>query len=215
MSITLLDVENKVLNLLQKNVSYSGFYTSSKVIQAINECLDYISARMMMEGNGWMQKIGYITTVANTGEYALPTDCAIIRAVRYLIGDIYVPVYLDSQERDVYVKDNVQTQAPIRYRLISNKILFNPIPALIATNAVQLEYTAYTADLAAAIDVVDGQFEKALVWYVVYRSASILASTVGKAEADWIKYENQWYKVMENIITRRNSTPQYVREFQR
>jgi hypothetical protein len=215
MSVTLLDLETKVLSLLQKTAGYQGFYTTAKLVEAINDSLDYISARMMQEGNGWMQNIGYITTVANTDSYTLPTGCAIIRTVRFLINEVYVPITLDSQERDAFVKSDVQTQVPCRYRLLGNKIFFNPLPAIVGTNTVQIEYTSYPTELANSNDVVDPQFERGLVHYLKYRCASILTSQNGKPNPDWVRYENEWYKVMEGIITRRNSGPQFIREFAR
>jgi hypothetical protein len=168
----------------------------------------------MQEGNGWLQTIGYITTVANTPNYPLPTGCAIIRAVRYLVNTIYVPLKLDGQESEAFLPNDLQSQIPSRYRLVGGDIYFNPIPSLVGVNYLQIEYTAYPAELAAQGDAVISQFERGLIHYVTYRAASILASTVGKADADWLKYESQWYKVMENIIARRNSTPQVIRSFQ-
>ena len=214
MSVLLSDLETKVLNLLQKSPSYSGFYTQPKVIQIINECLDYVSARMMQEGNGWLQTIGYITTVANTPNYALPTGCAIVRSVRYLVNTIYAPLQPDGQEREAFLSSDFQTQIPSRYRLVGGDIYFNPVPSLVGVNYLQIEYTGYPSELVNLGDAVVSQFERGLIHYVTYRAASILASTVGKADADWLKYESQWYKAMENIISRRNSTVQFVRSFE-
>ena len=214
MAITLTDIQAEVLNILQKSPTYSGFYTADKVTRAVNESLAYVSARMMMEGNGWRQTIGYITTVANTASYALPTGCSIINAVRYLYNDIYVPMLYDDQSMNSQVAANTQLQlAPSRYRLVGNQLYFNPVPTFVGTNYVQIEYTTYPAKLTTGSDTLPEEIDQALYYYLVYRCADTLVAQTANAQPEWSLNTLQWYNAMESIISKRLRVFQVIGEF--
>lgn len=214
MAFTLAQIRTDVLNLLQKDPSYQGFYTTTKCNAIINESMAYISARMMMEGEGWMQTIGYITTTAGAATYPLPTGCSIINAVRYLYSDIYVPLTYDDQSFDSQVASTSSlSQAPFRYRIVGTNILFNPAPLLVGTNYIQLEYTTYPTVLAADSDQLSAQFDSGLYYYIVYRTAGALVAQTGQAVAEWQIYERQWFDIMQNIISKRNRVMQVISDF--
>lgn len=214
MAILLSEVQAEVLNILQKSPTYQGFYTTDKVTRAINESFAYVVARMMMEGNGWRQTIAYITSVANTPTYALPTDASIINAVRYRYGDVYVPLTYEDQSTTSQSASNSQVAgATGTYRLVGNQLYFNPVPQMVGTDYIQIEYTTYPAALSVGTDPVPTEFDKGLYYYVVYRSCGILVGQSGNAQPEWQLYEVQWFNVMENIISKRLRVQQVIGEF--
>lgn len=214
MAFTLAQIRADVLNILQKDQSYQGFYTTDKCNRIINESIAYISARMMMEGEGWLQTIGYITTVANTASYTLPTGCSIINSVRYLYSSVYMPLTYDDQAFDSQVAAGTSlTQCPYRYRIVADKLYFNPLPLLVGTNFVQIEYTSYPTALSSDSDTLLSQFDSGLYYYLVYRTASALVAQTGQAVSEWQVTERQWYEVMENIISKRNRVQCVIADF--
>ena len=214
MAFTLAQIRAEVLNILQKDASYQGFYTTDKCNRIINESMAYISARMMMEGEGWLQTIGFITTTANTPSYTLPTGCSIINSIRYLYSDVYLPMVYDDQAFDTQIAASSSlTQCPYRYRIVADKIYFNPIPLLVGPNYIQIEYTSYPATLAADGDSLLSQFDHGLYYYLVYRTAGALVAQTGQAVAEWQIYEQQWFSVMQNIISKRNRVQCVIADF--
>lgn len=210
----LSEVQADVLNILQKSPTYQGFYTTDKVNRAINESIAYVCARMMMEGEGWRQVIGYITTVANTPGYTLPADVSIINAVRYLYGDVYVPLtYEDQSTASQSASPASLGGSSSTYRLVGNQLYFNPVPQMVGTNYVQIEYTSYPTALSSGADPVPQEFDKGLYYYVVYRSAGVLVAQAGSAQPEWVQSEVQWWNVMENIISKRLRVQQVIGEF--
>jgi hypothetical protein len=94
------------------------------------------------------------------------------------------------------------TQCPYRYRIVADKIYFNPIPLLVGPNYIQIEYTSYPATLAADGDSL-----------LVYRTAGALVAQTGQAVAEWQIYEQQWFSVMQNIISKRNRVQCVIADF--
>lgn len=214
MALSLAVLRGRVLNILQKQSSYSGFYTPDKCNQAINECMDYIAGRMMHEmGQGWMQSLDYITTVANQDAYPLPTGTVLVREVRYLYGDAYLPLQPIEAVDEAWVQTPNQVAVPWRYELIGGNIVFNPVPAIVATNAVQLKVTKYPTALSVDADALPAQFTNALEWYLIYRAASVLNMAVGNPVPEWQRAEGEWYGVMEQMITARIKKPKFIKGF--
>jgi hypothetical protein len=214
MPFSLQVCQEEVLNILQKDPSYQGFYTSDKCKRAINESLTYVAARMMMEGEGWRQKIAFVTTTANTAAYTLPTETSIINSVRYLYNDVYVPLTYDDQSNDTQIASSSGlSTCPWRYRLVGNQLVFNPVPELVGTNYLQLEYTTYPTLLVNNSDQTPQEIDQALYYYLVYRSAGILVAQSGNAQPEWQLYEMQWFNAMEQIISKRLRVHQVIGEF--
>jgi hypothetical protein len=214
MALTLTQLRAKVRNLLNRLDSYTGFYTDAKTDDALNESLDYVSARMMQEGEGWQQVVGFLSTTSGVASYALPSACSIITAVRYLYGDMYVPLIYDDQSSTSQTSSTSQlSQYPSTFRIVGNSIYFNPVPASVGTNYLQLEYTAYPAELVSGSDTLGLEFDRALARYVVYRAAGILLAQTGKAQPDWALYEQQWYSMMETIISKRTRLDTHIGMF--
>ena len=214
-ALSLASLRTRVLNILQKQASYSGFYTPEKCNQAINECMDYIASRMMHEmGNGWMQSLDYITTVAATESYALPAGTALVREVRYLVGATYVPLTPVEATDEAWIAPAGGSQmVPSRYELIGGNIVFNPAPSVVGTNYVQLKVTKFPTELTADGDTLVTQFSRALEGYLVYRAASLLVMGVGNPSPEWQRIESEWYGVMEQMITGRIKKPKFIKGF--
>lgn len=213
MAYTLQNIKDRVLNLLQKETTYQGFYTDSKVFQAINDSFTYLTSLMSLQGQGWFRSVSYITTLANTASYILPANISTIKAVRYLVGTEYIPMQYDDGTVDAYTTVADAGQYPMRYRIQNGSIVFNPAPQTVGTNFVQIETVGYPTALATAGQEVNAQFDDASVAFVTYRSASVLASTLGEAPTAWGSYEAQWYSVVEALIGKRNGGPRFMREF--
>lgn len=213
MAMTLLQIREEVLERLQKTSGYQGFYTPEKCLRMINESLTFVAAKMMRYGFGWTQKIGYVSTTAGVASYALPTECAIIKTLRYKQGDIYQPIPYDSMIRDAQDASGQSAQYPTSYRLLERNIYFNPPPSDAGTNYIQLEYLAYPAKLVADSDVLNSQFEPALEYYLIWRTCSLLTAGVGKSNPEWGFYETQWMEQMEQALSRRVDNVEFIGEF--
>ncbi len=214
MALSLASLKTKILNILQKETSYQGFYTDSKLEQGINESMDYIAARAMHEmGEGWFQELTYITTTAATASYALPSGTALVREVRYLSGDVYIPLRPIEAVDEAWLPTDVQVAFPWRYELIGGSIVFNPVPSIVGTNYLQLKVTKFPTALATGTDTLPTQFTNALEWYLIYRTASLLVMAVGNPSPEWQQKEGEWYNVMESMITARIKKPKFVKDF--
>lgn len=215
MPMTLAQIQAEVLERLQKSSGYSGFYTPEKVRKMTNDSITYVAARMMRYGFGWLQKIGYITTSAGTASYSLPADAAILKTVRYKQGSTYVPLQYNGDLTESQEQAGQSSQYPSEYRLLERTIYFNPAPADVGTDYLQLEYLAYPAKLEIDADTLNGQFEPALEQYLIWRTASILASLNGKPISDWKEYENQWFEQMDMALSKRVDNAMFIGEFRR
>jgi len=213
-ALSLASLKTRILNILQKETTYQGFYTNSKLDQGINESMDYVAARAMHEmGEGWFQDLAYITTVANTPGYDLPTGTALVREVRYLSGNVYIPLSPIEAVDEAWAVGGVPGGIPSRYELIGGQIVFNPAPSIVGVNHLQLKVTKFPTSLVASGDLLPAQFSNALEWYLIYRTASLLVMAVGNPDPEWQQKESEWYRVMESMITARIKKPKFVKNF--
>ena len=212
---TLADLSTRILNILSKDSSsFTGYYTQSKVTDAINDGLDFIAASMMQAGEGWLQSLALLNTVAGVSTVALPSDCAIINEVRYLVNDTYVCLtYDDDSQRNQATVTGI-IPYPMTYRLLGNSISFNPVPGVTGTGTIQLDYAAYTPELAMQTDLLNGQFSRGLLNYVKWRAASQLVSQTGEGNRAWEKFEQEWYGKMKEITSKRIRAPQTIKPFE-
>jgi hypothetical protein len=213
-AISLATLRIKILNILQKETNYQGFYTVDKINQAVNESMDYVAARAMHEaGNGWFEAIVYVTTTTNTPNYTIPADTALIREVRYKQGNDYFPLSPIEAVDEIWAANSSQVQLPWRYELIGNEIIFNPIPSAVGVNFLQFKVMKFPTALTLDADLLNGQFSRALEWFIIYRAASALVQAVGNASPEWYQREVEWYKVMESMLTNRIKKPKFIRDF--
>lgn len=214
MSISRGEVKGQILRILQKDGSYTGFYTDEKLNDAIQDCIDHIAVEMFFAGDGWLRKIAYLDSQAGASTIDLPPYIAVIDEVRYLVGNRYIPLqYDDATLAAQFAADAGVSQYPSRYRIVDQKIYFNPALGVGGTNYLQIEYAAYPATMVADGQLMPAEFDRSIVNYIKWRSASLLASSVGKQVKEWDDYEKEWKKNAINIINKRTRSPIYFRDF--
>lgn len=214
MALTLSNLRSKVLQKLQKETSYQGYFTDSKLDAAINDAIDYVSTFMFFSGQGWLEEVVDVNTVAGTASYAFPTDVVVVDRILYKVGDIYLPVTYDEGREDVFVGTGAgQTSSSFKVQFLGNTILFDPPPETGGTAFLKLFVRKYPDELSAGADELDAQFTRGLSNYIAYRAAAMLAADVGLTPAFFEKYEEQWKERMQMLISSRNRTQNYVQEF--
>ena len=213
--ITRGELKTSILTILNKDSGYQGFQTDEKINSAIEDCLRYVASKMFMAGEGWFSDIETLTMPASSFTADLPAGTAIVNAVRYLINDRYVDLEYDDQSRANLVKDATEKQQyPYSYRIINdNKLYFNPAPSQAGADQIQIETTKYPTALASDAEVINTQFNYGLLEYIKWRSCSLLMSSTGNPNAEWLRYEGQWFDVMNSLVSKRNRKTTYIREF--
>ncbi len=216
MSRTLGALEGQVLGILQKTPGYQGFYTPEKVKDAVNECFDYVAARMADAATGcWLDEVRHYDTVTNQALVPLQDDIVMIKVARYLTGNVYTPIiYDEARESAVYVGSSGVTQYPSRYRLLNDSIYFNPPLGVAGPQYLQLEVCALPQQMITDGQIIPAKFNRALQHYIKYRSASVLASAVGKFNKEWAQFEGEWFDVMLKMLDKKVNSPAYVRDFE-
>ncbi len=215
MATTLADISGKVLRLVQKKAATPGFFTELRVNDAINDCLNYITARMMMNGEGWFLEIGTLTPTAGQSRVALPTGCSVIKAVRYKCGDAWHVLTYNEQLECSQYESSTTVGYPSEFRVVGTDLYFNPVPSEITAGCVQIEYCKYPTALLLQADTLNAAFDNALLEYCKWRAASQLSAQVGKMMPEWKPYEDEWYVVMKELLGKRIITRQVIGSFDR
>ena len=103
---TVTGLTNQVLQILQKSPGTQGFYTPDKVLQFLNESIDYVTAQMMLSETGaWEDQTVYIDTLPGGVAYPLPTGMVLLKTVRYLFETVYMPLVYDEAHMDMLYND--------------------------------------------------------------------------------------------------------------
>jgi hypothetical protein len=214
MSVTRGEISSAVLRVLQKDAGYSGFYTPEKIADAIQDSVDHIAVEMMMAGEGWLRRIEYLDTQPGSNIVPIPPHIGVIDEVRYLIGNRYIPLTFDDATMSAqFGSDAGVAQFPSRYRIVDNNFYFNPVPAETGVGFLQLECACFPQRMVSDMTVLNPQFNVAMTHYIKWRSASMLANSVGKGVAEWKQYEIEWKSNMLSMVDKRNRTPVFIREF--
>jgi len=213
MTTTREELKGKIWRFLNKTKDYPGFYTSEKLDDAIQESLDFISTEMFLAGEGWRTSLTYITTVAGQAVVPIPSTVAMIREIRYKEGEIYVPLTYDQQiDEASYVGSGV-TQDAGRWRMVGTDIVFDPPMSDGGTDFLQLETVSYPVAMTDDDDIVDEQFDNAMLHYLKYKCASILAGSIEREIRTWGQEEAEWYDKMRAVVNRRNLKSTRIKEF--
>jgi hypothetical protein len=103
-------LQTKVLNILQKTPGYQGAYSDARVLDAIQDAFDYVAMWMFDAcGGTWRETLGYLSPASGATDIAFPSDIVMIKELRYLVGNKYIPmVYDESIELQQY-KDTITT----------------------------------------------------------------------------------------------------------
>jgi hypothetical protein len=123
-----------------------------------------------------------------------------------------MPIDYDDGTMTPQVGTSAATQFPIKYRLVSDQIYFNPQPTTVGERYLQIEYMSYPVWLLDDDQRVDGEFDRAMMWYIKYRSATILVVNNG-GYPKWAMLEDEWKQQVDLIIHKRIRKPRYVKEF--
>lgn len=209
---TLADIKKSILELVQKNPSYQGFFTDSKMEMMINEALDYISVNMFEAGEGWLREIRYLDWSPNSRVLQIPSDVAIINNVRWLVGDVYYVLKYDVADTSAQAQKGSGTGIPTTYRIIQNKFFLNPEPSDSGTGQIELEFSRYPTILVSSQQTVQADFDRAMLHWLKYYVSNTLIASAGK-ETPFAKNEAQWYSQMEKVISLRNRVKKTVEDF--
>lgn len=212
MAVAYNDLKTDILQLLSKDSSYQGFYTDSKIEFAINDSLDYIYANMMFNGEGWQTTITTLDTVANTETVALPAGCVVVHQVWYLTGDVWTPLNYDSSVDRTQYKTDSGIPYPSTFAVEGVNLFFNPVPTNVGTDTIRLKYSSFPSLLTAG-NSTDAQVTRGLRRYVAYRSASLLLTTTDQSVSPWKEYEVQWWQYLQDLLSRRVKSPQFIHSF--
>ncbi len=214
MSLSRGELKGKVLRFLEKTAAHPGFYDDAKMNDAIQEALDYITVQMFMNTQGFFTKYIYLDTVGNQVSIDLPGNVALIGEVRYLIGDVYMPLMYDPQIADAsYIGSSVEQAWGGRYRMLGRQIVFDPPMANGGDRFLQIEATVYPDILLDDQALIDPQFDRAMVNYCKYKVCSILAGSIEKDFRAWETEEQQWFDAMQQVVNRRTLKSVAITEF--
>lgn len=215
MSITRAQLKSDIYEKLMKAPGARGFYTDTKANSAIQEAMDYVATEMFLADEGWNHKIDYLDTVANVVKVDLLPHMSMVMEVRYLIGNTYMPLLYDQDYGNTQWSDNSGlVQFPARYRIIDNALYFNPAIGVGGANYLMIEYVAYPKKFLNDTDFMDSQFDRAMYWFMVYKTCSVLVSNVQQFNRPWAQEEQQWYQKALDIIVKRNQTSTPIGDFE-
>lgn len=212
MAIAFNDIKTDVLQLLSKESGYQGFYNDSKIEFAINDSLDYIYAQMMFNGEGWLEQFALLNTVANTETVALPSGTVVVHQVWYKYGDTWMPLRYDTNIDRVEYEVGASVPYPATFSVVGDNLYFNPVPTNVGTGTLRIRYSTFPSLITSGQSTV-AQMTRGLRRYTTYRSASVCLSTTDRVPSKWKEYEIQWWQYMQDLLSKRISTPQFIKEF--
>ncbi len=131
---------------------------------------------------GFMETTTAASSVASQVEYAIPSDCKLIKGIRVTKDSSYYhPQYLAYSEFKLAQLNTSNASIPDYWTMVGPKYLFhNPFSAL-GTNNITITYTKFPARLDTDNDVTDIPLADALVNRVAYGLA--LSTNPEKAQA--------------------------------
>jgi hypothetical protein len=215
MTISRGELKGQILRLLHKTAANPGMYTNPTIDDAIQEAMDFVSVEMFLADEGWQKKVWALDTEAGQTSIDLPADICMIEDVRYLIGDLYVPMrYYVPHGEPKFTDSTSARQDGCAYEIIDNALYFNPSLSEGNTAGIQIVGQAFPQKLVDDLDTIEQQFNPAFLHFIKYNAASILAATIEKASRPWAAQETLWYDKMKAIIVQRNKQTQPLREFE-
>lgn len=214
MALSRGELKGQILRLFYNTGAYTGAFSDDMLNDAIQEAMDEVAVHMFIAGEGWTDKIAYYDTTAGQVTLALRESMAMIREVRYLYGDVYIPMTYDTENgRPQYSDASGVRQYSYTYRILDNQLFFNPAMAEGGTKYLQIEYTDFPKFLTGDDDEIPAQFNRAFTNYIKYSAASVLASSIEKFVVPWKEKERNWFTLMKEVVVKRNLQATQVREF--
>lgn len=211
--ITRAELKGVILRKLNKTANHPGFYGDDKINDAIQEAMDYVAAEMFMADEGWQTKIWTIPVPARATSIEMPEDLAMVKNVRALVGDVYVPLVYDAAWEGVQQDPaaSVATQWGSVYRINDNALYFNP--PMDQGGKLLIDGFSYGAVLANDLDPLPRSFDRCMRHFIAYKACSIMASSIEKMSRPWAKEEDDWRQKMVDIVNKRNRQTTTIREF--
>lgn len=216
--ITRAQIKYEIWLRLNKLPSNPGFYTDAKLNSVVQEATDYVATEQHLADEGFSHKIGYLNTISGQVSLVIPFDYAMILEVSYLVGSLYIPMAYDQTWGDVKwaAASSGQQTYPSRYKLVDNMFYFTPPIGIGAVNAIQLEYMAYPRRMQLDSDVLGAQMDRAMFWFIVYKSCNLLAGQLASQDikAEWGSNEAIWGSKMVQMVNMRTRQIIPIREFE-
>lgn len=177
----------------------ASYVTNSALLQEINQSRLELLEKLVDVGAGdYFETSQQINVVADTAEYALPTNYFSTLGVSVLLdsGEYSNVDRYNLQDRNILSNEDVYDRESIRYRIRGDNIVFAPTPDWTATNGIVHVYVAYPADLNTSLtnETIDGFWG----WedYIVYDC--LVKFIGGKEEGD----ATQWEKMLGKVNAR-------------
>lgn len=207
-------IKQMVFERLNKSAATPGFYTDAKMNSAVQEAFDYISSEMQIADQGWLKHLDYWDVEANQQTIDIPPYVEYIESISYLIGTVYVPLSYDSEfGRSQWAPTSGVTQLPASYRVVSSKLYFNPPLSVGGEKYLAVEYQSSPPILRNDAQQLPQDFSRALQYYIVYRTMSVLAASMKQTERPWAAEEADWREKMLSITNKRNKVSTYMKPF--
>lgn len=212
--ITRGQIMYEIWTRLNKTATTPGFYTEAKVRSVIQESVDFLAAEQILADEGYCHKLDYLSPAPGAVSLAIPGDVAQILELRYLIGNVYIPMQYDQKWQEAkWAGSSGVVQSPDHYSIIDNNFFFEPPIGVGGLNYLQLEYMAYPRRFHKDSDVLPVQFDRAMFWFIVYNSCSLLDSQLSQT-LNWGGTAQAWYQKAINTINMRTRQSIPIRNFE-
>jgi hypothetical protein len=169
---------------------------------------------MFTANEGWQLKIDYFDTSAGQVTLDIPFSMGMIKEVRYLYSNYYEPMmYNDASGASQTSIQSGQRQFVSCYRIVDNRMFFNPPLAEGGSQYLMVEYMTYPKTLQSDTDYLESQFDPCMTNYLKYRTATILSASLEKPIVPWAGLEASWYQKLITVVNRRNMQSIPIRNF--
>lgn len=214
--ITRGELRGRVLRFLNKTSSRPGFYGEEKINDAITEAMDDVASQMFIANEGWQSKIDFLNTAANQIKVDIPPHVVMVQDLRYLVGDVYVPMtYDDGNNRSQYnTAGSGATQWVGFYRIVDNAFYFDPPLTDGGSRFLMVEYQAFPKRLATDASFMEAHFHPAFQHYIKYRTCSILGASIEKQSRPWAREEDTWRERCMDLIPKRTLSSTQIKEYE-
>lgn len=220
MTMTRLQLQTEIYEIMSKTASAAGLLTPTKVNTAIQDALDYISAKMLKINGGWLTRLVYANVTGNSPYVTIPSGLSIINFIKYKTGtdSEYVPINFNENADGAsdFTSGTGATGGLPVWRFSNSMILLEPMPASTLANAVMIDGVYMPTALALDADNISGDLDnRVFTTYAKWRAASILRSLTTKDPPPWAMIEMEWKQACLEILARRSREPTPIRSFQR
>lgn len=212
--ITRGELKGQVLRFLNKTSEFRGFYDDEKINDAIQEAIDFVAVEMFQANEGWQLKLAEFDTQSGQITFDLPFSIGMIKEVRYLYGNYYsVMPYDDASMRSQVSNASGDRQWSSSYRIVDNRMYFNPPLGEGGPKYLQIEYMTYPKKLEVDTDYLESHFDPCMTNFLKYRTCTILSSSLEKPIVPWAGLEQSWYEKLVTVVNRRNLQSTPIRNF--